>query len=282
MRLFISVDMEGVAGVVTWHQLVRDGFEFERAREWLTAEVNAVCEAAFEAGVSDIVIADSHYEGLNLLIDRLPESVEIVRHWPRPLHMMQGVEDGPYVGAILLGYHGAADLEGSGVAHTVTFSIKQMRIDGRSFGETELGAATAGHFGVPVIMVSGDDVSVDHATKSLGDVETVVTRTSYGMFSGRVITPQRSHKLLREAVTTAIDRIGDFPPFTVDTPFQVEFELTNHALAETLSYIKGVERLDSHTVGMQAEDIVDVTRFLTLLGSIQTQSWAVLTPGGRK
>ena len=82
MRLFISVDMEGIAGVVSWHQLVRNGFESERAREWLTAEVNAVCEAAFAADVSEIVIADSHYEGLNLLIDRLPESVEIVRHWP--------------------------------------------------------------------------------------------------------------------------------------------------------------------------------------------------------
>ena len=282
MRLFISVDMEGVAGVVTWHQLVRDGFEFERAREWLTAEVNAVCEAAFAAGVADIVIADSHYEGLNLLIDRLPENVEIVRHWPRPLNMMQGVEDGPYAGAILLAYHGAADLAGAGVAHTMFFSIKQLRLDGRSFGETELSAATAGHFGVPVIVVSGDDVHVDHARKALGDVETVVTRTSYGIFSGRVITPKKSHKLLQEAVTTAISRIGDFQPCMVDNPIEVELELTNHALAETLCYMKGIERVDSHTIGMRADDITDVTRFLALLGAIQTQNWTVLTPGGRK
>jgi len=282
MRLFISVDMEGVAGVVSWQQLVREGFEYERAREWLTAEVSAVCEAAFEAGVSEIVIADSHYEGLNLLVDRLPEGVEIVRHWPRVHNMMQGVEDGPYAGAILHAHHGGADLVGAGIAHTMTFAIKQLRLNGDSFSETELSAATAGHFGVPVIMVSGDDVYVDHARKTLGDVEAVVTRKSYGMFAGRVITPQRSRKLLAEAVTRAVARIGDFGVFRVEPPIDVELELTNHALAETLCYLKEIERLDSHTIGMSANDIVDVTRFLAFLGAIQTQSWTVLTPGGRK
>ena len=186
MRLFISVDMEGVAGVVSWQQLVREGFEYERAREWLTAEVNAVCEAAFETGVKEIVIADSHYEGLNLLVDRLPEGVEIVRHWPRVLNMMQGIEDGEYAGAILHAHHGGADLVGAGIAHTMTFAIKQLRINGRSFGETELSAATAGHFGVPVIMVSGDDVYIEHARTTLGDVETVVTRKSYGICANAV------------------------------------------------------------------------------------------------
>jgi D-amino peptidase len=274
--------MEGVAGVVSFHQLVRQGFEYERAREWLTAEVNVVCEAAFAAGIDEIVIADSHYEGLNLLVEKLPEGVEVARHWPRVHNMMEGVEDGDYDGAILHAHHGGADLTGAGVAHTLTFIFKQIRINGVSFGETELSAATAGHYGVPVIMVSGDDVYVDHARKSLGDVETVVTRKSFGMFSGRVITPQRSRKLLAEAVARAISRIGDFRPFVVENPLHVELELTNHVFAETLCYLKAIKRVDSHTVAFEADDIVDVTRFLAFTSAMQTQPWTVLQPGGRK
>ncbi len=282
MRIFISVDMEGIAGAVSWHQLLREGFEYERAREWLTAEVNAACEAAYETGVSEIVIADSHYEGLNLIIDRLPEDVEIVRHWPRPLNMMQGVEDGHFDGAILLGYHGGAHIVDAGLAHTMFFTIKELRLNGRSFSETELSAATAGHFGVPVIMVSGDDIYVDNARKNLGEVETVVTRRSYGIFSGKMITPAKSRTLIRETVARAIGRIGDFEPFVVDSPIEVEFELGNHALVEMLCYLKEVERTDAHTFRMHADNIVDVSRFMAFLGSILSQGWAAFTPGGRK
>ncbi len=280
MRLFISVDMEGVAGVVSWHQLVREGFEYERAREWLTAEVGAACEAAFEAGISEIVIADSHYEGLNLLIDQLPENVEIVRHWPRVHNMMQGIEDGAYDGAILHGYHGGAQVMNAGLAHTMFFTVKELRINGQSFSEGELSAASAGHFGVPVIMVTGDDVYVKSARESLGDVEAVVTKTCHGIFSGRVITPKKSRRLIREAVTRAIGRIGDFEPFVVEAPLEVELELGNHALVEMLTYLKQIERVDSHTLRMQADDITDVTRFLAFLGSILTQRWDV-APGRR-
>ena len=111
MRLSISADIDGVAGVVTFHQTGPKGFEYERARRWMTNEVVAACHAARDCGVTDIVVSDSHGSGENLLLEEFPEGVQIVRSWPRPLAMMQGVETGPFVAAFLLGYHAGAHHE---------------------------------------------------------------------------------------------------------------------------------------------------------------------------
>jgi len=92
-RLYISADMEGVAGVTTKEQLVVGGFEYQEARQWMTDEIIAVCNAAFQSGIEEVVVADSHSNGQNILIDQLPENVQLIRSWPRPLGMMQGVDE---------------------------------------------------------------------------------------------------------------------------------------------------------------------------------------------
>ena len=118
-KIFISVDMEGITGVVQPAQLGPDGFEYQRAREWMTAEVNAAIAGIRDAGPADIVVCDSHGNGQSVLIDRLPDDVRIVRGFPRPLEMMQGIDDS-FAAAVFIGYHGSEWTSGAIRSHTIS------------------------------------------------------------------------------------------------------------------------------------------------------------------
>src|SRR5207245_3927162 len=163
--------MEGIAGVVTAEQLGPAGFEYARFREFMTDEVRAAIDAARAAGAGEIVVSDSHGNGQNLLVEKLPPDVTVVRSWPRPLMMMEGI-DSSFAGAIFIGYH-ASTTNPQGVrAHTMSSAtLADVRLNGVSLPEAGVNAAIAGHFGVPVIMISGDDASVAEARRVLGDVE---------------------------------------------------------------------------------------------------------------
>ena len=154
IKLYISVDMEGVVGVVTDDHLAPGGFEYQKAREWMTGELLAAINAAREEGVTDIVVSDSHGNGQNLLIDRLPDDILVVRSWPRPLGMMQGIDDS-FDAAIFLGYHTGTSNPDGVRAHTFSSArLADVRLNGTSVPEAGVNAAIASHFGVPVIMVS--------------------------------------------------------------------------------------------------------------------------------
>ena len=192
--------MEGVVGVVTADQLGPQGFEYERFRNFMTQEVNAAIEAAFEAGATEIVVSDSHGNGENLLIEKLPKNVLLVRSWPRPLMMMQGIDE-TFAGAIFIGYHtGTTNPEGVR-AHTISSArLADVRLKGASFSEAGLNAAIAGHFNVPVIMVSGDDGVVKETTALLADVEGAVVKWASGFHSAKTMMPEAAYKLIREKV----------------------------------------------------------------------------------
>jgi D-amino peptidase len=274
VRLFISADMEGVAGAVTYEQLLPGGAEYEQARKWMTDEVTTLCETAFEAGVEEIVVADAHGTGQNIIPDQLPEEVELIRAWPRPLGMMEGIDDGHFDGAVLLGYHAGAHTPGGNSSHTMLLMIRELRLNGTPVSETGLSVAIAAHFGVPVIMVTGDDVYIKHALECLGDVETVTTKQSYSWFSGRVITPQKSRKLLADGLRSALTRIEDFSPQPMGTPVNVELELANHVLVESLCFLDYFERVNSHTLRFKAKDMLEVSRFFAFFQNINSGAWS--------
>jgi len=245
-RLYISADMEGIAGVTTKQQLVVGGFEYQEARQWMTDEVKAVCAAAFDSGIEEVVVADSHSNGQNILIDQLPENVHLIRSWPRPLQMMQGVNEGKYVGAILLGYHGGAHVAGAALAHTISLSVIELIVNGQSWSEAELSAALAGYYQVPVIMATGDDVFVEAVCPKFKDVATVITRWSYSAFSGKTLSPKTSQKLLKTATTDAIQRVGDnnsFELFTPALPLDVKVKLNSPFLVDTLILLKHISSI---------------------------------------
>ncbi len=265
MKIYISADMEGVVGVVTGEQLSPQGFEYQRFREFMTQEVNAAVEAAFAAGATEIVVSDSHGNGQNLLIEKLPKNITLVRAWPRPLMMMQGIDE-TFAAAIFIGYHsGTTNPEGVR-AHTMSSAnFADIKLNGISMPEAGVNAAIAGHFNVPVIMISGDDAAIKETTDLLGPIEGAVVKWSYGFHSARTIMPEAANELIREKVKRAIGRIGDFKPYKVTNPVQLEVRFKNYRPAEVLSYLSTVERTDSRTIRFQGRDMIEVSRFLAFI-----------------
>lgn len=262
MRIYISADIEGIVGVVSRDQLMPEGFEYENARRWMTDTVVHACEAAHEEGVEEVILSDSHGNGESILIDRLPDYVQVVRSWPRPLMMMQGVELGSFVGAMLLGYHAGASHSGGVLSHTIGgTAFAEVRINGVVMPEAGINAAIAGHFDVPVLLASGDNIALDEIRARIGDIVTVPVKQVYSTQSAISLTPAVAHRRIREGVKAALARAGAAKPFKLENP-TLEIVFRNRLPAEYLSYLKGVERTDGYTIRYKGDDMVDVSRFI--------------------
>ena len=210
-KVYISADMEGVGGAVTGAQLGPGGFEYQRFREFMTDEVLAAIDGARAAGATEFLVSDSHGNGQNLLIDRLPDDVTLVRSWPRPLGMMGGVDES-FDAAIFIGFHTSTTNPEGVRAHTFSSAtLTDVRLNGTSVAESGFNAALAGHFGVPVVMISGDDAIVEETRRYVGDVEGAVVKWAKSFHSARTLTPACSCEVIREAAERAVSRLGDFP-----------------------------------------------------------------------
>jgi len=269
LKIYISADMEGVVGAVTGEQLGPGGFEYQRFREFMTAEVNAAIDAARAAGATEFVISDSHGNGQNLLIDKLPDDVTVIRSWPRELSMMAGIDES-FDGVIFIGYH-ASTANTRGVrAHTMSSAnITSLRLNGMEMTEGSMAAAAAGHFGVPVIMVSGDDVAVAENQVLIGDIEGAVVKWAKGFHSAETLTPEAAYEVIRTRTMSAINRIEEFQPYILSTPIELELTLKNYTPVELLGYLPNVERINSHTIRFTGEDIIEVSNFLTFVTSFR-------------
>ena len=265
MKIYISVDMEGVVGVVTIDQLTPTGFEYERFREFMTQEANAAIEAAFAAGATEVVVSDSHGNAENLLIEKLPKSVLLVRGFPRPLEMMQGIDDS-FDGVIFIGYH-ASTTNPEGVrSHSFSSArLADVRLNDVSVSEGAFNAAIAGHFNVPVIMASGDDAAVAELTAAVGNIEGAVVKWNYGFHSAKTIMPEASYALIREKVKTAMGRIKDFKPYKIKSPVQLDVRFKNYRPSEVLSYLSIVKRTDAHSIRFIGKDMIEVSKFLEFI-----------------
>ncbi|HKR59566.1 MAG TPA: M55 family metallopeptidase [Pyrinomonadaceae bacterium] len=269
LKIYISADMEGVVGVVTAEQLTPQGFEYQRFREFMTQEVNAAIEAAFEAGATEIVVSDSHGNGQNLLIEKLPKNILLVRSWPRPLMMMQGIDE-TFAGVIFIGYHAGTTNQQGVRAHTLSSArLADVQLQGVSVSEAGINAAIAGHFNVPVIMVSGDDAVVKETTALLGDVEGATVKWALGFHSAKTIMPEAAYQLIREKVKKAVSRIKDFKPYRLRTPIQLDVRFKNYRPSEVLSYLSIVERTDAHSIRFKGKDMIEVSKFLEFISTYE-------------
>lgn len=261
-KVYISADMEGIAGVVTGEQLGPQGFEYPRFREFMTNEVLAAIEGARAAGATEILVSDSHGNGQNLLIEKFPKDVQIVRAWPRPLMMMEGI-DATFDAALFVGYHTSTTNPEGVRAHTMSSAnFADIRLNGISVPEAGLNAAIAGHFGVPVALITGDAAIVKEARSLLGDVEGAVVKWPLGFHSARTVTPDASCELIKEKARSAVARAGAFKPYRLKTPVELELRFKNYRPAEVLAYLPNVERADAHTIRFRGKDILEVARFL--------------------
>ena len=265
MKIYISADMEGVVGAVSGDQLSPVGFEYQRFREFMTQEANAAIEAAFAAGATEITISDSHGNAQNLLIEKLPENVFVVRGFPRPLMMMQGIDE-TFDGAIFLGYHSSTTNPSGVRAHSFSSArLSDVRLNNVSMSEGSFNAAIAGHFNVPVIMVSGDDAAVKELGSVVGDVEGAVVKWNYGFHSAKTMMPGAAYALIRDKVKTALGRIKDFKPYKPKTPVQLDVRFKNYRPSEILSYLSIVERTDAHSIKFIGKDMIEVSKFLEFI-----------------
>ena len=269
LKVYISVDMEGIAGVVTADQLNPAGFEYDRFRRFMTDEALAAVRAAKAAGATGIVVADSHGNGESLLIDEFPRDVRIVRSWPRRGGMMGGL-DSSFSAAMMIGYHASASSPAGVRAHTISSAtFTRITINGQDASEGSLGAAQAGALGVPVIFVSGDDVATAELRDRIGNIVTVETKKALSFHSAETLTPAESAARIEAGARSALSRLKEFRPYTVPTPVTLEMSYKNYAAAEVFSYLPGMQRVGSRTIKAVAKDIAEAVDIITVAESYE-------------
>ncbi|HJL84702.1 MAG TPA: M55 family metallopeptidase [Candidatus Marinimicrobia bacterium] len=264
-KIYISSDMEGVVGAVTGEQMGPSGFEYQQFREFMTAEVNAAIEGARSAGAGEILVADSHGNGQNLLIDKLPKDVKIVRSWPRPLDMVGGLDDS-FDGIIFLGYHASSDNLTGVRAHTFSSGrLTSVKLNGMPVTEGAWNAAIAGELGVPVIMVSGDDAAVEEVSSLVGNVEGAVVKWALSFHSATTLQPDAAYDLIRDKAARAVKNIKKYKPYKVKNPVTVEMGFKNYRPVEILNYLSLFERTSSHTIRFSAKTMEEAAQIITFV-----------------
>lgn len=264
----MSVDMEGVTGVVMPPQFTPGGSEYEHYREIVTNEVNAAIAGARKAGATEFVIADAHGNFQNLLVDKLPKDVKIVRGEPRPLIMMDGIESGKFDGAMFIGYHASSVSLGGVRAHSFSSAqYSELKINGVAASEGYWNAAIAGDFNVPVILVSGDDVAVAEMKPVARNAELVAVKKALGFHAAETLTPQAGAELIERSSEKAVRNLAADSPFKIKGPVTVDLTFHFYQPAEILSWLPTVERTGARSVRFKANSMVEATKFLAFLST---------------
>ena len=270
LRVLISVDMEGVVGTVTGDQLGPTGFEYGRFRDFMTRAAGAAVTAAKAAGATDIIVADAHGNGENLLIEQFPPDVRVIRSWPRQLGMVAGVDQ--QVDAVMfIGYHASTNNVKGVRAHTFSSgTLTRVALNGTNVTEGSWAAAIAGHFNAPVIMISGDDAAIAEVRSAVGNIEAAETKRTLGFHSAMTLTPQASYDLIAARVKAAMGRRSEFKPYKVTTPVTVDISFKNYTVAETLAFLPMFERVDAHSIRYRAKDMVEAEAIRTFITTYRT------------
>ena len=271
LKVYISADMEGITGVASVDQLGPGSFEYAQAREWMTGEVLAAIQGARDAGATEFVVSDSHGNGQSLLIDRFPNDVPvtIVRSFPRPLGMMEGI-DSSFAAVIFIGYHASTSSTTGVRAHTISSALlTRISLNGTSMSEAGINAAIAAQYGVPVVMLTGDDAIVAETRTRLGPIEGVAVKRAIGFHSTATMTPEVARKLIREHAATAVKRRGEMRPYAMTKPITLDISFKNYRPVELLGYLPNVQRIDSHTVRFVGRDMIEVSKFIEFVTSYE-------------
>lgn len=262
MRVYISVDMEGVAGVVHEDQTdpidPRHAGEYNRFRRLMTAEANAAIEGALAAGAERVLVNDSHWLMRNLLAEELHPAAELLSGGPKAQSMVEGVDLG-FDAALFVGYHAMGGTGHAIIDHTYTSLVHEARLNGRAVGELAINAALAGTYDVPVALVSGDQALAAEARELLGpSVETVVVKHAVGRFAARSVAPAEACRRIREGASTALRR--SHAPFRLAAPIRLEVDFAETQMADMAELAPGSVRSAGRTVTFTHDDYREVFR----------------------
>ncbi|APS21994.1 D-aminopeptidase [Streptomyces sp. Tue 6075] len=271
MKTLISVDMEGISGIVHSSETNPERYDYQRGRELMTAEANAVIAGVLDAEpTADVLVADAHGTFRNLLPERLDRRARLVRGKPRALNMLAGLDEETDA-ALFVGYHVRAG-EGPGVlAHTMNGEILDVRVAGRSLGEIGLNAAMAGHLGVPVVLLSGDGAACAEMADLVPGTVTVAVKEALGMAAAVTLHPEEARDRLRRAAADAVTRRAEIPPLALTGPLDVEVDLAGPHTIDLATLIPGVSRAaGARTVAFTAPDYATAYRLILLLAQLAT------------
>lgn len=265
LRVFISVDMEGIGGVGTPAMTSATGKDYATARRLMTDEVNAVVAALFENGAGAVVLNDSHGDHQNVLHTELDPRVIYLQGAIKPLGMVQGL-DASFDGVVFLGYHAMAGDPTGFLAHTGTGSVKGLWLNDVEVGEAGMNAAFAGMHGVPVILASGDE-ALAAELKGFLTAETVVTKTALTPSAAALRHPEVVRADLEAGVARAVARLrrGEVRPWSVGDPVRIRMRFQSTTHVEILQAIPGMSKVDGYTVAYTARDADEAYRLIRLM-----------------
>jgi D-amino peptidase len=260
--------MEGITGVVSWDHVNPSHAEYPRFRRLMTGDVNAAIRGAFEGGAGEVIVSDGHNLGRNILIEELDARARLNSGTPSPLSMVQGVDTG-VDGVIFIGYHARIGSQNAILEHTWSDErVANLLINGQPFGEIGLNAAVSGHFGAPVLMISGDQTACAEATALLGEVETVIVKTASGRMAAELLPPAVSQEKIVAGAKRAVQRLasGEAPqPLRLPTPITMAIDFVQSEMADKAALLPGARRKERRVEYSAADMLTIYTAFRTAL-----------------
>jgi D-amino peptidase len=272
VKVFISVDMEGASTMTDPEDVLPHGADYQRGRVFMTGDANAAILGAFEGGADEVLVNDSHWIMRNLLIEQLDSRARVIKGFHKPMCMVQGL-DQSFDAAVFVGYHSCSGTESGILNHTLLGKeVHNMFLNGEPIGETRLNALLAGHFGVPVVFVAGDDMVCREAQGVLGsDLVTFAVKDGIDMFTGNCLHPEVAQRGIREGVARALSGLNGREPYRMEMPLEFGFEFSTTTIAETCEWIPGVRKTSPFSTEFTIDNLPEAMRiiFVQLLIALQ-------------
>lgn len=270
MKVLIAVDMEGISGVTCWDHVLPGHSEYPRGRRWMTADVNAAVEGAAQAGADEIVVTDGHWDGSNILIEELDPRARLINGTPSPLSMIQGVQDGVDA-AVFIGYHAMAGTRNAILDHTwSSLRMHNFWLNGTLAGEIAMNAAGCGHFGVPVVAISGDQSACAEAAALIPGIKTAQVKKANGRMNAECLSLQQAQQVITSAVKQGLESRSQIKPYTLPGKVTFAVEFYRSDMADWAEGLPCAKRVNARILEYTGDDILSASRaFRAMVGLTQ-------------
>jgi len=262
LKVFISVDMEGVSGLIHWDETGQGGADYALFRKLMTAEANAAISGALDAGATEIVVRDAHDSARNILPDQLRPEARLIREWNGPLSMMEGI-DRSFDAVVFVGNHARAGTPDAVLKHTMSLSLYDVILNGVRLPEAGWNAAIAGYFDVPVVFLSGDAAICKQIREIVGTVETVAVKEGLGK-AASMVHPAKAQEMIQRGVAAALRNLKAYKPYKPSPPYKLEIVFTDENLAQRASWVPGAVRTGERSVAFASSDLMDIIKYFRL------------------
>ena len=262
IKVFISVDMEGISGLIHWDETSEGGADYGLFRRLMTEEANAAIAGALDAGAAEIVVRDAHGSARNILPDLLRPEARLIREWNSPLSMMEGI-DRTFDAVVFIGNHARAGTPDAVLKHTMSLTLFDLILNGVRMPEAAWNAAIAGHFDVPVVFLSGDSAVCKQIREIIGPIETVAVKDAMGP-AASMIHPTKAQEMIRKGVAAALRNLKAYKPYKPASPYKLEIVFTDENLARRAALVPGIERTGERSVAFTSGDFLEIVKYFSL------------------